>query len=275
MFKFLKDFLFEENEVAVAAPAATGSITSLDERLDMGAGTEQPAGSDGPATDKPFWNDPVPAESTEPGAPKAASPSPLMLDIQAKGDEPAPLVDDETLSGSPINLENLSEPTVIDPAPEPAATAPEPVEEEKEKEEDTPPVMDMSTQEKPRMEAPVNEAPEPEPMKIAVPEVKIVDKEEQDIAKIDELMKKTQEEIAAEEKAIADYEAEVKALQDKLSARRARMNSLQQAPNELEKAKADLEILLKNKKEVENKIVDISSKLTNSGNATDQSPTNN
>jgi hypothetical protein len=37
MFKFLKDFLFEENEVAVATPTATAAVTSMDEKMDQGA----------------------------------------------------------------------------------------------------------------------------------------------------------------------------------------------------------------------------------------------
>jgi hypothetical protein len=166
---------------------------------------------------------------------------------------------DEPAGGSGvIDLDNL--PASEDIAPEPKMEEPEPVLTEEA------PVMEMTKSEPAPEPAPmpIMEMAKPTPMSEPVKEVPHKSDEENDLEQIDQLMVKTKSEIEAEERAIADYELEATIIADKLAVRRSKLSALKTTPGELEKTKADLEILLHNKKEVEDKIMDIRSQLSGS-----------
>lgn len=287
MFKFLKDFLFEENEVAAGSSETLAAISALDEKLDAGAGTEQPAG------EAPFWENktlvPTPpalevvkGDVPEGTAPTGEAPK-LVLDIQTTNAEDPAKVDGEPMAGSAIDLDTLSEPPVEAPT-----MSTEPDGNEKPFTVEVEQAQHDAAAEEPKSEEPAVEehTPEPEPTPEPVmehteehtPAEPVAEKpltELDDMHKLNDLMGKAEVQVETEQEAIAKFEKDVEEIQRKLEARRANLEKLRVIPTELSKAKAELEILLKNKKEVEDRIVDYTKELEDAQAVQEEPETNN
>lgn len=252
MFKFLKDFLFEENEVPTGTTAELGVLgTPVDLE---GTKNEEPAAGDGKA-ETPF-------------AP-AAEPSVKPLDLTAPASAPydggasldfvvnssdTPSAPQEPLAGEVINLDEPVNTTAENPPPVMDISAPLP-DPETTKNPEVP--KTEALQELHPVTAEANESTEPTAEAIR--------------ASLEAAIAQDEQEIAKNKSAIAAQEAKNAALESEIAAKRAQLQ-------ELEKVEAEQKLIAENERKIAAERQQVAAKLqelSNSTHAKNAPPVNN
>ncbi|HSI20525.1 MAG TPA: hypothetical protein VLA04_02340 [Verrucomicrobiae bacterium] len=282
MFKFLKDFLFEENEMPIlATPEQVGAVNvkTVDEE---GIEGEEPAAGNGKtetadtfwpaATSKKVLDVMGPATAEDTAEKPVSTGLPLMLDLNPLDGSPASVTPDYNVLNISPELEGIADAAPVLEKPAEIINFPIAEPEKLEVAAEIPvatPVVE-SIVAKPATPEPVL-APKAEE-KPATPEFSA--------DSIADLRAKTEEEMREEEAAIAKFEADLAAIKAKIEARRAHLTEIKQILPEIEKTEAERRMIEENaakleegKKQVVDRIHTLRSKL-DGGAVVDAAPVN-
>ncbi len=295
MFKFLKDFLFEENEMPVSVLQAGIS----DPKVDLGAGEETPAGAMGIDKKANFWDsagptpEPTPLKSLDITSPVIAEKTEVMLDLGGTPSsiEPLSFVEPNTDLGTGIDIsgkldpnpelapkldtpaEIINFPTAEELAETPleiltdeskavvTVIEPTPAMAQEPKAEEVP-VMEMHEEpsqqrEEPKPEAPIASEPtkDTEEEILRAAEVKIAEQKQDNLKNIEKLERDA-------EAMQAQFKKDAAAIAAKIAAHQAHLVHLEQVAPEIEKAKAGLDMIKKEQEGLREEQENLRNKIT-------------